>query len=468
MARIKTVFQFRRATTEEWILHKDVIPAAGEPCFDLTAHTLKIGDGIHTYENLPQIGGVELKIEADGKSVVLEDDVFKLLGFEGADVGAQPRKGEDGKLEWVVPSTEAIDNLKSAVTNLQSDVTIIKEIVTPSGEGAVTLLDRVNGLEYKMDGTGEGTVDAKIDAKLEAFASVLTPNDDKVNTLMELINYVEEHGKEALNMAADIDVLKTLVGNTSVADQIAAADHMTKAEAKDTLLSKIEAAATLQHVKYEIVGTPVGTLVDYRDEEIRVMCPADTQWVKQSVGATGNPNMYYMGFKAYAPKGAVSFKEGDRGVIVDEMFDFNGSFAGTDEFGRKYSICWLALASYDSASGSWTYFGKNSTANKYIGWTYVVEWYDANGVKIGSDSIRINLSNENCHNVIEPYYMANVVKGISFGGTLMDMVDNIVNIPVSDEFVVKEDGKLGIGAITWDKIEQGESELVFDGGSAVG
>ncbi len=163
---------------------------------------------------------------------------------------------------------------------------------------------------------------------------------------------------------------------------------------------------TAEQVKYEISNKPEGTIVKYRENEIRVMCPADTAWVKQTVGGTGNPNMYYMGFKAYAPEGAVSFKEGDRGVIIDEMFDFNGSFAGTDEFGRNYSICWLALASYNETSGEWTYFGKNSSAEKYIGWDYCVEWYDANGVIIAADQIRINLSNEDCHDVNVPYYMS--------------------------------------------------------------
>ena len=159
--------------------------------------------------------------------------------------------------------------------------------------------------------------------------------------------------------------------------------------------------------KYDISGTPVGTLVDYRDHEIRIMVPNDAEFTKQNVGANGNANMYYMTFKAYAPQGAVSFKEGDRGVIVDKMFTFDDSAAGVDEFGRKYSVCWLALANYDSASDTWNYFGKNSSESKYIGWDYVVEWYNENGVKVGFDSVRINLSNEDCHYNSKPYYMAN-------------------------------------------------------------
>ena len=168
---------------------------------------------------------------------------------------------------------------------------------------------------------------------------------------------------------------------------------------------KSEFEVLYENKRYEITGTPKGTLVDYNDKEIRVFCPENIIWTKQNVGANGNANMYYMGFKAYAPKNAVSFKEGDRGVVIDEMFTFEDKYAGIDKYGRKYSICWLALASYDQASDSWNYFGKNSSLNKYVGWTYIVEWYDENGDIISSDSIRINLSNESCHNNVEPYYV---------------------------------------------------------------
>jgi len=481
MALIKTVFQFRRATTEEWLANSGVIPAPGEPCFDLTAHTLKIGDGNLTYAELPTIGGVELKVEGDGKSIVLKDNVFQLMGFEGAEVGAQPRKNADGELEWVVPSTETVEGLKSTVAGLQSDVeslqtnvTNITKIVMPAEGETGTILDRVESLETKMDGTGEGTVDAKIDAKIEAFASALTPEDDKVNTLMELINYIESHGKEALDMAAEIDALQELVGSTSVADQIAAAGHITKAEAEETLLSKVEAAAVLKHVKYEISHKPVGTLVNYGDKEIRIMVPADTKFEHQNSGENADKNQYYIGFKAYAPEGAVSFKEDLAEIISDNtMYYFEGNdFAGIDAYGRKYSICWLAVAYYDEATQTWIRYADKSSKEKYLGYYYSVEWYDANGVKIDSDCIRINLSNEDCHNTAEPYYMGKVVKGVKLGGTLMDTVDHLVDIPVgaglkaSKEIEIAEDGTMSVGVISWDKITEGDGELVLDGGGA--
>lgn len=207
---------------------------------------------------------------------------------------------------------------------------------------------------------------------------------------IEFVTFTNETGITEEEVDTKID--------TAVLDVVSKANAYTD--------NKVEIA---EKVKYEISHKPVGALVNYGEKEIRVMCPSDTKWVKQDVGETGNANMYYMGFKAYAPEGAVSFKEGDRGVIIDEMFTFDDEFAGTDEFGRNYSICWFALASYDEASDTWTYFGKNSTASKYIGWTYIVEWYNADGIVIASDCIRINLSNEECHFSVEPYYVNSAV-----------------------------------------------------------
>ena len=57
---IKMIIQLRRDTYENWELNKDIIPAAGEPCFVLDKNILKIGDGITTFENLKPVGGIRL------------------------------------------------------------------------------------------------------------------------------------------------------------------------------------------------------------------------------------------------------------------------------------------------------------------------------------------------------------------------------------------------------------------------
>lgn len=172
-------------------------------------------------------------------------------------------------------------------------------------------------------------------------------------------------------------------------------------------------ANALDNLEYEVSHKPDDTLVDYRDKEVRVMCPVDTKWVLQNSGEGADPNAYYIGIKAYAPSDdVVSFKEDLAEIISDnEMYYFEGNeFAGIDADGRKYSIVWLPVAKYEN--NAWTYYGASSSREKFIGWYYSVEWYNAEGKIVASDCIRINLSNEDCHSSIKPYYVADIMKEV--------------------------------------------------------
>lgn len=239
-------------------------------------------------------------------------------------------------------------------------------------------------------------------------------------------------------------------------------------------ISKDEVKKSYKEIKYEVKKPNDKVLVDYRDKEIRIMFPEDMEWTLQNVGAEGNSNMYYFEFRAYAPEGAVSFKEDDKTVIEDvTMYYFEGNkFAGIDEFGRKFSRMYLAAAVNDGTE--WTYFGKNSNSDKYIGWYYTVEWYNADGDKMSTDQIRINLSNESCHHDIQPFYMNEVVKTIIVNGKALEMKNNEVRIPIAipvsseeDNHVsINEDGSMEINNISIDKIVQpeGSEPIVYDGG----
>lgn len=270
---IKTVIQFRRDTTANWLTNKDVVPAAGEPCFDLNLHTLKIGDGTTTYENLPAIGGVD--VSADGKSIVLSDGVFKLAGFDAAEVGAQPKKNADGELEWVVPSSKTLEGLQTIVAGLQTDVatlqtnvSAIQEILTPSAEGEEPLLTRVQSLEEKMDGTGEGSVDKKIDAKINKFATEISDNGT-IDTFKELVDYVANHGGEISTIVADIADLQSAVEGK--VDQEAG-----KSLVSDTLIAKLEAineGAQVNVIESVSVG---GTLLDIVEKGVNIPVATDT------------------------------------------------------------------------------------------------------------------------------------------------------------------------------------------------
>lgn len=179
-------------------------------------------------------------------------------------------------------------------------------------------------------------------------------------------------------------------------------------EIKEKYLSKEEYnLEKLKGIKYEVLGLPEGTIVDYRENEIRVLIPEDAEWTEQTVGDKGNPNMWYFQFRAYAPENAYYFKEDDLEYIEDEtIYDFDDDFAGVDTYGRKYSQGWFAAA-YKEA-GEWCYFGDKSSEGHMVGFFYTVEWYDQDNKLISLDKIRINLTNRDCHSMIEPYYMTDL------------------------------------------------------------
>ena len=88
---LRTVIQFKRDTSDNWTTNKDVIPAAGEPCYDTDAGTLRIGDGVTTYENLPAIHAGEISSAASHYEGVKQDgesdmDVIARV-LSGSDVG---------------------------------------------------------------------------------------------------------------------------------------------------------------------------------------------------------------------------------------------------------------------------------------------------------------------------------------------------------------------------------------------
>lgn len=178
----------------------------------------------------------------------------------------------------------------------------------------------------------------------------------------------------------------------------------------DGTWQNVTAGVVKDSSKYKVTnGLFADTLVNYREEEIRIMFTDSSAFTLQQSGANADPNTYYVGFKAYAPDGATHFKESLAETMTDNtLFDFTGEFAGTDSDGRKYSIVWLPVAKYDSVTSTWTYYGKQSTKDKYIGWFYTVEWYK-NGTVIDADTIRINLANSNCFMNNKAYYMGEYV-----------------------------------------------------------
>ena len=72
------------------------------------------------------------------------------------------------------------------------------------------------------DKSVDGSVDKKVADAINTFATQIT-NDNTINTYKEVLNYISTHGGEADAMMAAIDELEALVGEKSVATQIAEA-----------------------------------------------------------------------------------------------------------------------------------------------------------------------------------------------------------------------------------------------------
>lgn len=120
MATYNTTFQLRRGLADVWKKNNPIL-AYGEPGFEKDTYRLKIGDGATNWIDLPYISGSEYSVSPDGNTLVLnKNNEMVLYGFEDAEVGQIPVKGENGTLIWVTidPTTLTgrIDDLKQEKT----------------------------------------------------------------------------------------------------------------------------------------------------------------------------------------------------------------------------------------------------------------------------------------------------------------------------------------------------------------
>lgn len=283
-------------------------------------------------------------------------------------------------------------NLEQALSNNIIDEYDILFLDGDTDEPKVGWVDKNGQIVICQDETGVTQVDALPEAG-ESGKIYIYQNEGYVWDAAES-KFV------AISKSADLSALEEQIAAKADAAEVNAQIEATLVEH----LGKIAA--------YKVADAPDGTVVKYLDKELRVMVPSDHQWVLRPSGANADQTAYYIGVKAYAPEGAASFKEDMKQVIEDEtMYYFEGNdFAGVEDDGRKFSIIWLPVAAYDADTATWTYHGASSTEDKYRGWYYAVEWYDADGEMLASDCIRINLANEDCFGMPKPYYVGDAVK----------------------------------------------------------
>lgn len=185
---------------------------------------------------------VGASVVGDDVTIEIVDGVASVKGASAAIAGQQPRISANGGIEWYTPDTSTVAGLSDTVAGHTSDIATLSESI-------VTL-----------NGTGDGSVAKAITEAINTFSSTVTDNDT-IDTFAELVAYVAEHGSDVTQMLADIaqnsddiDSLETLVGDTAVSSQIAAAildalkidgeDKYALATELSALITRVAAAET--------------------------------------------------------------------------------------------------------------------------------------------------------------------------------------------------------------------------------
>lgn len=195
-------------------------------------------------KTLKEVGG---NILIDENAFVKgEDGKLSLLGFADAAGGAQLVKTEDGKVSWVKPDTTTVEGLSTSIESLKTTIGdensgLVKQVAENKAA-----IDTLNG-----DKNVSGSVAYQI-------AQIVAGADESFDTLKEIAEWITTHKTDAATMNAqintnkdDIASLKTLVGSTAVATQIA---NAIDAALKNGETDKYALAADLTSLSNEVNG----------------------------------------------------------------------------------------------------------------------------------------------------------------------------------------------------------------------
>lgn len=155
---LKTTIQFKRDSAENWEANKTVVPASGEPCYDIDNKVLKIGDGVTAYENLPGIHAGEIPVTATHYEGIKQDGetdmdvIARVLAEDEAAVAHQDdifivktliTEGKYSHTAYVYDSTKwvAMDgNYNADNVYFDDDMLVTKEIgyiTLTNGQGTI-------------------------------------------------------------------------------------------------------------------------------------------------------------------------------------------------------------------------------------------------------------------------------------------------------------------------------------------
>lgn len=362
-------------------------------------------------KTLKEVGG---NILIDENAFVKGNDgKLSLLGFADAVGGAQLVKTEDGKVSWIKPDTTTVEGLSTAIESLKATVGDDKSGLVKQVADNKAAIDTLNGAS-----TVEGSVAYQI-------AQVVAGADESFDTLKEIADWITTHKTDAATMNSQINTnkddiagLKTKVGETSVADQIAAAlkdgesDKYALADELSTANGKITALQGL--VGETAVATQISDAIDGALKVDGEEKYALASHIHEIANVTGLQ------------------------AILD------GKAAASDVEALQSTVDGLEAKAHEHA---------NKTVLDAITEDKVSAWDAA---------------------------QANVIESIKLNGAaIAPAADKSVNIAipaataealglvkVDGESIVATDGVISVNAISTDKLVQGSDTLIMDGGNA--
>lgn len=265
--------------------------------------TVFADDAVNAYiikadRSLEEVGAAT---EGDGKSIVLDNKILALYGFENAKAGQQLRIAADGKLEWFTPDTSTMEGVQAAIGALQK--TVDGEVDLETGDVTTKgLVHKVADLDTakanKTDVYTKEEVDGKLTGALhykgsyDTFAELVAAVEAGTITpaIGDVYNITKAGGKDAsgVDIKAGDNVIFNGTGwdvsagtmdlsayytkdqaDTELAKKVDKVDGsrlMTDAEGKRLAeVSKVEASKTNGNIKLEGKETIVYTLPQATD-----------------------------------------------------------------------------------------------------------------------------------------------------------------------------------------------------------
>lgn len=453
MAEFRTRIVLRNDSTANWLANESAMLLKGEVGLEFLADgqiKMKIGDGFASWSELPyfadgdvsalesalselaakheeEIAELQAKdVEIEGSVTTLETTVSELTATHESEVAALQAK--DAEIEG---SVTALSNLIGAVAEGKTVVELIAEARAAATYNDTALVARVSANEEAIailngDETVTGSVDKKVADKvteeINAFAAEMS-DDQIVNTFKELVDYVAEHGSEAAEMAAEI------------------AKKVDKEEGKTlidtTLIEKLEGITA---------GAQVNVIDSVDEEQFSVDENKKLTLLEIAMGkVTGLQD---------ALDNKVDKVTGARLINADEASKLEKLVLSED---GSVEISGEINASNVKELDSWITTNRDNVPGLF------------------------NTADDNKLYTIAEGAQVNVLEAVKVGGTLLDIVNKTVDIPVAtteafgvvkssdveNKIAVAEDGTMTVNSLNVNKLVQTEDEvLILNGGTA--